>query len=98
MENLDDFEKEFDKALEEADAEFSAKYADELEALKDLSPEDLRAITPDATVEDIDQLIEAVQAASARNESNAALANRIRGMGDIAMSLAKRAPSLATIL
>ena len=98
MADLDDFEKEFDKALDEADAEFNAKYADELEGLKGLSPEDLRAITPDATDEDVERLIETVQAATARNESNAALADRIRGLGDVAVSLAKRTPSLAGIL
>ena len=98
MADLDDFEREFDKALDEADAEFSAKYADELERLKGLSPEDLRAITPEATGEDVERLIETVQAAMARNESNAVLADRIRGLGDVAVSLAKRTSSLATIL
>ena len=98
MADLDDFEKKFDKALEEADAEFNSKYAEELEALKSLSSEDLKVITPDATSEDIDQLIETVKSATARNESNAALADRIRGIGDIAVSLAKKAPSLAAIL
>ena len=81
MADLDDFEKEFDKALDEADAEFSAKYADELETLKGLSAEDLRAITPDATGDDVERLIETVQAPTARTESNAALADRIRGVG-----------------
>ena len=98
MADLDDFEKKFDKALEEADAEFNSKYARDLEALKGLSSEDLKAITPDATSEDIDQLIETVKSATARNESNAVLADRIRGIGDIAVSLAKKIPSLAEIL
>ena len=98
MAELDDFEKEFDKALDEADAEFNAKYADELEGLKGLSPDDLRAITPEATGEDVERLIETVQAAAARNESNAALADRIRGLGEVVVSLAKKTPSLAAIL
>ena len=98
MVDLDDFEKEFDKALDEADSAFSSKYADELKSLKGLSPEALKAITPDATSDDIDNLIQTVQAATARNESNAALADRIRGLGDVAVSLAKKVPSLAAIL
>lgn len=98
MVDLDDFEKEFDKALDEADAEFDSKYADELGALKSLSPEELKAITPEATTGDIDRLIQAVQEATARNESNAALADRIRGIGDVAVSLAKKVPSLSAIL
>ena len=60
MADLDYFEKEFDKALDEADAEFDAKYTVELEKLKGLSPEDLMAITPDATSEDVERLIETV--------------------------------------
>ena len=60
MADLDDFEKEFDKPLDKADAEFDAKYTVKLEKLKDLSPEDLRAITPDATSEDVERLIETV--------------------------------------
>ena len=98
MADLDDFEKEFDRALDEADAEFDAKYADELAELKGLSPEELKAITPDATSEDLERLIETVRASTARNESNAVLADRIRGLGEVAVSLAKRAPNLAAIL
>ena len=98
MSDLADFEREFDKALKEADAEFDAKYADELAALKGLSPDDLQAISPGATSEDIERLIEAVKAATARNESNAALGERIRGLGDVAVKLARKVPSLSAIV
>ena len=98
MADLDDFERAYGEALDEADAEFNAKYADELEKLKGLSPEDLKAITPDATSEDVERLIETVRDATARNESNAALVDRIRGLGKVAVSLAKRVPNLGAIL
>jgi hypothetical protein len=99
MSNLDALFAEMDKAAERARLALEGSLADEYKGLRSLDPEQIRSITPDTTDEAMyEQLMAIVQEASARNEDQAALAGRIRNLGEIAVNIAKRVPQLAAIL
>lgn len=99
MTDLDDFENAFKNALAESDKAFMGSHADALKSLSAMSQSEIDAITPGAQdLQDYDKLIAVVRAASARNVSNAELATRIKSLGSIAVSIAKKVPSLAAIL
>lgn len=99
MTDLDDFENAFKNALEESDKAFMGSHAEALKSLQAMSQSEIAAITPDAQdVQQYDKLIAVVRAASARNVSNAELASRIKSLGSVAVSIAKKVPSLAAIL
>lgn len=78
---------------------FVGEYADEINALLGLSRSEIDAITPDTTdLETYDQLITVVKEASRQNLSQAQLVSRIKKLGDIAVTIAKKVPSLQTFL
>jgi hypothetical protein len=95
----DDLEAELKKALERADAAFRVDYKDAMESLRALTPAQLAAITPSPTAKEAyEKLIQAVQVATARNESQAALQKRIEALGTVAYSIAQRVAGLAKYL
>ena len=78
---------------------FLGKYKTELTELQGLSKAEVDAITMDTTdSETYAHLIEIVKEASASNESNAALKERIVALGTTAIKIAKAVPSLAKLL
>ncbi len=80
-------------------AAFNGLYKNEIDALHGLSRSEIDAITPDNTdMEIYSQLIEVVKEASATNESQAALKEQVMELGEIAVTIAKKIPSLASIL
>ena len=92
----DDLEAELNKALDRADAAFRTDCKDALAALRALTPAELAAITPSPTAKaTYNKLIKAVQVAIARNESQAALQQRIKDLGSVAVSIAQRVAGLA---
>ena len=95
----DDLEAELNKALDRADAQFRTDSKDALAALRALTPAELAAITPSPTAKEAyDKLIQAVQIATARNESQAALQKRVKDLGVVAYSIAQRVAGLAKYL
>lgn len=80
-------------------AAFMGLYKKELDKLHELSKEEIDRITPDNTdMEIYAQLIEVVKDASAANESQAALKEQVLELGEIAIKIAKKIPSLASII
>jgi hypothetical protein len=95
----DDLEAELKKALDRADAQFRVDYAEAMSALKELTPAELAKLTPTMTAKAAyKQLIQAVEIATARNESQAALQKRIKDLGKVAYSIAQRVAGLAKYL
>lgn len=90
---------EMDRSAERARAALEGTLAAEYKGIRSLDPETIKDITPGTTDEAVyEQLMAAVQEASARNESQAQLKTRITKLGGIAIEIAKRVPTLAAIL
>ncbi len=97
--DLDALFADMDKAAKRAKAALEGSLAAEYKDIRSLDPDTIKDITPDTTDEAMyEQLMAAVQEASARNESQAQLATRISQLGGLAIEIAKKAPSLAAIL
>jgi hypothetical protein len=80
-------------------AAFSGSYKSDIVKLHGLSKAEIDSITADNTdVEIYAQLIEVVKEASATNESQAALKEQVLELGEIAVKIAKKIPSLASII
>ena len=95
-----DFAKKvFDQTIKETRAAFNGEFAEQIKQLGALSPAEIDSITPDhRDVEEYHKLIAVVKAASANNLKSAQLADQIRQLGSVAVSIAKKVPSLATIV
>jgi len=73
-------------------AAFDGIYKDKINSLMGLSRSEIDEITPDTTdLEVYDELITVVKEASAANLAQADLVNIIQGMGEVAVSIAKKA-------
>ncbi len=97
--DLEGFERDLDTTLENGRRAFTGKYKDELNALSGLSKEEIDTITPGITdLQKYDELITLVKEASRVNLQQAALKAQITKLGEVAVTIAKRIPSLAAIL
>lgn len=86
------------EAMKRADEAFRGQYAEEINELLGLSREEIDEITPDTTdLLAYDQLIEVVKEASRVNLKQAELVNRIEELGEVAVNIAKKVPSLAAL-
>lgn len=93
------FRKRLDDTLKQGREAFSGKYKDELNELSGLSKDEIDSITPDITdMQKYDELITVVKAASRANLKQAALKEEILKLGNVAVKIAERIPSLAAIL
>jgi len=80
-------------------AAFSGLYKREIDKLHGLSKEEIDSIKADNTdMEIYAQLIEVVKEASATNESEAALKEQVLELGEIAVKIANKIPSLASLI
>jgi len=91
--------KEFKERLRQKMIEnrqaFEGEYKDQLTNLMGLSKTEIDKITPDSTdLEVYDQLITVVKEASRINLAQADLQSRIEELGDTAIKIAERVPSL----
>jgi hypothetical protein len=94
--SLEEMEKELDELLALSHEAFVGKYAQEIDELLGLSREEIDAITPDITdLEIYDRLLSVVKIASKNNLSQAELTERIRALGDVAVSIVKKTKGLA---
>lgn len=97
-EDLAAFEREVAAALQASHEAFMGQYKDELEQLTGLSREEIDKITPGKIdLQKYDELIAVVKEASRNNISQATLRARIEALGDVAVSIAKKVPSLIAL-
>lgn len=96
--DLDAFEADLDAALQRGRIAFMGRYKNELNELAGLSHAEIDAITPDITdMQKYDELITVVKEASRVNLEQAQLKQSIEKLGSIAVTIAKRVPSLAKL-
>lgn len=78
---------------------FLGEFEEEIRGLLGLSRAEIDAITPDGTdLATYAALIEVVKEASRKNLSQAELKARIGQLGDVAVGIARRVPSLAKLI
>jgi len=96
---MNDYENDFDDAFSEADKEFKSKYKNILEGMRGYSPEELQEITPNMEdKETLKQLIAVMQEATDKNLATAELRKKILKLGDNAVKIAGKIPSLKDFL
>ena len=90
----------FDDLFEEADTAFSGAYKNQLNDLMGLSKSEIQEATPNELIDmsTYSKLIDVVKQASKDNISQADLINNIKTLGQIAINIAKKVPTLAAIL
>ena len=94
-----EFQRRLQQQLAASRQAFDGKYKDELTQLAGLSRADIDAITPGTTdLQQYDALMAVVKEASRVNLSQAALAAQIKQLGDVAVAIADRIPTLAALL
>lgn len=97
--DIEEFKRKLREKMAENREAFEGEYKDQLNDLMGLSKEEIDAITPDNTdMEIYDQLITVVKEASRVNLSQAQLKQRIEELGEIALKIAEKVPSLAALV
>ncbi len=97
--DLEGFERDLDTTLKNSRDAFQGKYKNELNTLSALSKEEIDAITSGITdLQKYDELIAVVKEASRVNLQQAELKKQIIKLGEVAVTIAKRIPSLSAIL
>ncbi|WP_017733778.1 hypothetical protein [Nafulsella turpanensis] len=93
------FEEKMKRRAAENRQKFTGKYGEQIKELQALSPEELERITPTGTDKAVyDQLIAAVEEASVQNLSQAELKQKVEALGNTAIEIARKIPSLASIV
>lgn len=93
------YRKRVRAAMQRADQAFRGQYAEEINELLGLSREEIDEITTDnSDLAIYNQLIEVVKEASRVNLEQAELVNRIRAMGEVAVTIAQKSVKLAAIV
>lgn len=88
----------FDDLFAEADNAFNGKYKDQLNQLMGLSKDEIDSLTPDTTdMSTYSKLIKVVEKASQENMNQADLITNIKSLGDLAVKIAKKVPTLAAL-
>lgn len=99
MFDIDAFKRDLKKDLKAGRESFEGMYPTELNELLGLSREEIDQLTPDTTdLQEYDRLIALVRQASRHNLEQAELAARIRKLGDVAVSIAKKTVGLGSLL
>ena len=97
--NLDDMFAEMERAADRAEKALEGQFSEFYKGLRNLTPEEIDSITPDTTDQkEYERLIALVQEATARNLNQAELVEGIKGLGNVAISIAKKVPSLSALL
>ncbi len=92
-------ENQFDDLFAEADAAFNGLYKNELTQLVGLSQAEIDAIIPKTTDSQVySMLIKVVEKASQDNLSQVQLVENIKMLGEVAVKIAKKVPTLAALL
>jgi len=97
--NLDDMFAEMERAANRAEKTLNGQFSKIYKELRNLSPEEIDSITPDITDQkEYERMIALVQEATERNLNQAQLIERIKNLGDIAISIARKVPSLSNLV
>ena len=95
--NIEEFKKKLQEKMSQNRRAFEGRYIKELNGLISLSKAEIDEITPDTTdLQIYDALISVVKEASAANISQGELKERIMELGEIAIKIAKKVPSIAS--
>lgn len=95
----EEFKRRLKEQLKASREAFDGKYKEELSKLAGLSREEIDAISPGITdIQIYDALISVLKEASRVNLAQAELGKQIRKLGNIAIAIAKKVPTLATLL
>jgi len=97
--DIEEFKRKLKEKMAENRQAFEGEYKDQINDLMGLSKVEVDSITPDNTdMEIYDQLITVVKEASRVNLSQAQLKQRIEELGEVALKIAKKVPSLAALV
>ncbi len=97
--DLEGFSSDLQETLKESKKAFMGKYKDHLNELAGLSRDQIDKITPGITdLQKYDELMVVVKAASANNTSQAELKRQIEQLGEVAVKVASKVPSLLKLL
>ena len=97
--DIEEFKRKLREKMAENRQAFDGEYKNQINDLMGLSRSEVDAITPDTTdMEIYDQLITVVKEASRVNLTQAQLKQRIEELGEIAVKIAAKVPSLAALL
>ncbi len=97
--DIEEFKRKLREKMAENREAFEGEYKEQISDLMGLSKEEVDAITPDNTdMEIYDQLITVVKEASRVNLAQAQLKQRIEELGEVALKIAKKVPSLAALV
>jgi hypothetical protein len=97
--DLEAFRADLRRTLDNGRIAFEGMYNEELNELEGLSRDEIDKITPDITdLEKYDELITVVKEASRVNLAQAHLRDEIVRLGEVAVKIAERVPSLGRIL
>lgn len=97
--DIEEFKRKLKEKMAENRQAFEGEYKDQINDLMGLSKVEIDSITPDNTdMEIYDQLITVVKEASRVNLSQAQLKKRIEELGEIALRIAEKVPSLSALV
>ena len=90
---------EMERAADRAEATLQGSHAQTYKELRALSPEAIDAITPGVTDQkEYERMIALVQEATQQNLDQAALVSQVKALGKTAVNIARKLPSLASLL
>ena len=93
------FEQELDETLRKNREAFNGKYKDQLNGLAGLSNTEIDSVTPGSIdLQIYDELITVVKEASRVNLEQVQLKQQIKKLGEVAIKIAEKVPSLAVII
>ena len=89
----------FDDLFSEADAAFSGVFKNQLNDLMGMSKSEIEAASPNNTTDmaTYSKLIDVVKHASKNNISQADLITNIKSLGETAINIAKKVPTIAAL-
>lgn len=94
----DDFDQELEAALNDAEkALHEGKYQSAMQDLLALSMSEIKGTVPNVSYADYSKLLTIVEMASSKNFAEAKLKEQIVALGDVAVSMARLVPALATL-
>lgn len=97
--DIEEFKRRLREKMAENRQAFEGEYKDQINGLMGLSKTEIDSITPDtADLEIYDQLITVVKEASRVNLAQAQLKERIEELGEVAVKITRKVPSLAAIV
>lgn len=89
----------FSELFKEADKSFNQDYDEQLKQLRVLTEEEKSKVTPGTTDKEIyESLIKIIDEATNKNVTQAEIISKIKGLGAIAINLAKKIPGFSTLL